>query len=128
MPNNSYPHTDIRLEKEYFINWKSGATGAVPTTLTRDRGIVSVTHNGVGKFTIVVKRNGADVTNFVAWVEQATPALTGACDGVMWSQNVNTAGGGIVVQFINAAGAATDPTTNDVVKVKFAIKHSAGLV
>jgi len=128
MPNNSYTHTNLRLEKRYSLVFVSGASGAVPATFVRGKGIKSVTRNSAGKYTIVVTRNGSDLIDFDAFVEQASFSLSGAVWGCLISQNVATAGGGIVVQFVTAAGAAVDPTTGDTVKVNFNIKHSAGLL
>ncbi len=127
MSHNSYDHRALRGVKVYDLAFTSGASGAVPTFFLRGRGIKSVTRNATGKYTIVPTRNGADVVDFEAWAEQASFSLSGAVWGCMVSQNVATAGGGIVVQFCTAAGAAVDPSNGDIVKVTFGIKHSAGM-
>jgi hypothetical protein len=105
--------------------WVSGATGAVPalSTFKFSQGIKSVSRTSTGLFRITFKAPcAAYIGMTVNEVHQATYANTGACSVYMKSNQSSVVGSGYVdINITNAAGTLTDPTTNDVVCLEFAL-------
>lgn len=105
-----------------YAKWTSGNTGAVPATLTFDRGIASVTRTGTGAFTIALSSAWDAQLHFRGGVIQASYSNTGACHVQQVEDKVaDTTTPEIKILCTNAAGAATDPTNGDVVSFKLEV-------
>lgn len=107
--------------------WTSGATGAVPTgypgSFTRSTPEVkSVTRTGTGAFTFALGAAWAGpMFAIFPYLLQATFASSGACEMVLiedHSNNVTTPE--VKVLITNAAGAAADPASGDIIGVTLA--------
>lgn len=109
------------------VQWTSGATGAVPalSAFTYSAGVKSVTRNSAGDFTIVFK--GGAAAGFIGMDEnivQASYSNTGACYAIIKVNSLKTKGTfSVEIMTVNAAGAATDPTTGDVIALLFTLQY-----
>lgn len=123
---------------EYDIAWKSGSTGAVPdmgdADMYRARGVESISHDSTGTFTVVFKRGAEDISSFGGFVEQASFALTGACECVFVSQDVASANKSVTFKIVSktkgsgdSAPTVVDPVSGDIVHVTIGLKHSRGM-
>jgi hypothetical protein len=102
--------------------WTSGATGALPSypsgfTRATDE-ITAITRTGTGAMTIALGSPwaGPMFGNPIPYLLQATYSAAGACDIMLiedHSNNVTTPE--IKILFVNAAGAAVDPSNGDIV-------------
>lgn len=107
--------------ERYHIEYTSGAVGAIPAALTRAKGIKSIVRFGVGTVVITLNNPGQDFVDFVPFVEQATPALTGAVfqtvvDAVSASPPI------VTVTFRRGdTYAAVDTLNGDVVYLSFSV-------
>lgn len=115
------------------LEWTSGATGAVPALNSANfphsgvGEVVSVVRGGVGVFTITLTQAWFDLIRFVGWTIQAAYSAAGACNVRVTANNTGAATATLVLLVTNAAGAAVDPTTNDVMYVNLQLQsHQAG--
>jgi len=111
---------------ELYLGWTSGATGALPSSYPSGYNnstaeIKSVTRTGTGAFTISLGAPWwASMVAFHFHILQASYANTGACSVyVVEDHSTNTTTPEIKILITNAAGTATDPTTNDQVNLTF---------
>lgn len=121
---------------ELFLQWASLVTGGIPTTLTRASGFgtiapatAAIVRTGVGLFTVQFERAWAlpylDFNN--GQIKQATYSAAGACSVVIVSDALVATTGVITIQINNAAGAAVDPTTGDIIRLHWTMQtHTAG--
>lgn len=105
---------------EIFARVAIGSTGA--PTLTRGQGITSIVRNNTGLYTITlqdafVQLVGVDVTQLSA------SALTAPLQQIV-SQDVSSAKT-VVVQFRNAADAATDPASGSILFIRLTLRNSS---
>lgn len=123
------------FEKEVvcvFARVTFGASGAPTLDTANSKGVVSVTRNSAGKYTIVfgTQAGNLDLYNRLLMVRHffdetgnagtapAAPAL------YLTGNSISTLGtASIQVQF-NAAGTATDPASTEVVLMEFEFKNS----
>lgn len=110
----------LRIHLEYT----SGASGAIPTTLKRSNGIASVVRTGAGVVVLTLNNPAQDFMDFVAFVEQATPSNTGACH-VTVVDSVASSPGTVTITFRkNSDYSVQDTASGDVVYVSFSVKTS----
>jgi hypothetical protein len=92
-----------------------GTSGAIPTTepiYTAADGIISLSSAGSGVYTATLGRGAPTLVSFRVETKQGTyNASTGACGGVLTTDNVAAATPTVVFTTTNAAGAATQPAT-----------------
>lgn len=105
---------------EIFARVAIGASGA--PTLTRGQGISSIVRDSDGLYTITlqdafVQLVGVDITQLSA------SALTAPIQQVI-SQDVSSAKT-VVVQFRNAADAATDPASGSILFIRLSLRNSS---
>lgn len=110
------------------LAWTSGASGAVPAALSRSMGITSVVHGATGVYVITFKEQWkSGVLSFSRHVRQATYSASGACVVQMTGNAINTAAPTITILVTNAAGAAVEPASGDVIGMTFELQtHKAG--
>jgi len=128
--NRSLIRTQERHTAWINLSFVSGSTGAVPSmssaSMRRSRGIVSVTRNSTGNYTVVLERGANDIVQASGFVKQATPALTGAYHADYWSDAVTDATPSFTFQLTDKDGTAVDATTGDVVNFGVRVKYSNG--
>jgi hypothetical protein len=101
-----------------------GATGAPTLNAAASKGVLSITRNDPGKYTLVFN----DVWTKFYWMDakvllaSGTPAVN---DVAIVSEAVATvASKNIVVQFLDDTGAAADPDSGAVLYFKFELSNS----
>jgi|SRR3569623_163411 len=106
--------------------FKAGTSGAVPATLTRARGIKSIT-KGTHKYTYVLHRGATALLDWSCKVIQASPDVDGAWEAKVTAETVSGSTKSIEVSIFAADGTAVDLATGDVLKANFELKTSPGL-
>lgn len=102
-----------------WLRWTSGASGAVTTIDKTKRygfapinaAVQPVVHGATGVFTLNLADVWNDFLNLDYNIIQATYSAAGACQIQVTAFNL--AAKTVTILVTNAAGAATDPTTND---------------
>jgi hypothetical protein len=111
-----------------FLEYTSGATGAVPVALTRSLGFgksATSWRTGVGAFTIPLAQNYVDLLDY-NFVNHQTPysASTGACKANLVTDAVKAGSPpSISIQWRNEAGTAEDPASGDRVRVHLVLQR-----
>lgn len=130
--NRSIPRSNVRHSAWVELAFVSGSTGAVPAmssaSMRRSRGIVSVTRNSTGNYTVALERGANDIVQISGHVVQtaSSPSLTGAVNCHMWKNNVSAATPSYTFQVTTAPGVAADPASGDVVVFNVRLKYSNG--
>lgn len=107
------------------VQWTSGSTGAVPalSAFKFKTGVKSVTRNGAGDYTIVLNSPCKNATAFSGSVNQASFALSGACQVVLKADtSTNLTTPAIRFQVCTAPGVAVDPASGDVVRLELGLQ------
>jgi len=135
--SKSLVRSNVNRTPHMFAAFVSGATGVVPamtsTDMQRSRGIVSITRNSAGNYTVVLQRGCNDIAGFGGFVEQASWSIAGASRCVFVSKTLTGATPSFTFQVVTENDASThrviaqDPTTGDIVKFWFDPKYSTGL-
>jgi hypothetical protein len=129
----STKHVSSRNTPTLYTSFVSGSTGAVPAmnsaNMQRSRGITLIGRNSAGNYTVTLERGCNDICNFVCNVLQVagSPSLAAAMFGGIWKHSLSTSPSTFTFQIVNAAGAATDPSSGDRVIFSFDPKYSTGL-
>jgi len=101
----------------------SGAPTLVTTSPATNQGIVSITRNAAGKYTILLQDSYVRLMkathNFIGASAPASPGMF-----VVSDSSSNLASPTIQIQF-NAAGVSTDPASGDVVQLQLTLKNSS---
>lgn len=127
MANRGGPYTLFQSTKSGWnfltLLWTSAATGAVPTSYpsgyTRATDELKIpVRTGTGAFTLTLANQWAGkMFGIIPYLLQATYSASGACVMQIVEDNSNTTTPEVKIIITNAAGAAVDPTTSDVVGV-----------
>lgn len=117
---------------ELYLQYTSGATGAIPTTLLRSSGFglgstAAIARTGVGLFTIQFDQIWAlKYLDFNGVFQQAAYSAAGACEVQILTDTVAT-NGQMTIEVTNAAGAAVDPANGDIVTYHWTMQsHTVG--
>jgi len=106
---------------DLYMKVAIGAAGA--PTISRAKGVTSITRNSAGKYTIVLQ------DNYYAFLMASGACLTAGIPAAptfsVFSEAV--ASGSLVVQFSDAAGAAADPGNGEVVVLQITLSNSGAL-
>lgn len=101
---------------DVVFRWTSGATGAVASVDRKgDNAATPVARTAAGSFTLALAQVYFDHEPMLEEIVQASYSANGAVYVVPIAYNL--ASKTVTVKTVNAAGAATDPTTGDVVQV-----------
>lgn len=124
----SISRSNVRNSPTLYASWVSGASGAVPASFRRSRGIRSVTRNSTGNYTVVFERGANDWCDMHVTNAQATPAVAGAVDFMPWG--VGDIGGtakSVTFQMKKGTdGSVADPADGDVIRFSIVPKYSNG--
>lgn len=109
-----------------YCEYTSGASGAIPSALTRSQGFQSVARTGTGVVDFILNQPWFKLLDYNITVIQATPAATGACAYTL-VDNVSTASSStsckVTVTFRkNSDYSAVDTASGDVVKLRLTLK------
>lgn len=115
---------------DIFLNVTIGATGA-PTlntsALASSKGVVSITRNGVGEYTILLKQPWIKLLNCDATVQNATGIGTSsaAIGIVSGGTNVSSVSAPTVQIQFSGAGAAVELASGSVVYLQITVSNSS---
>lgn len=114
---------------DVFMHVTFGASGAPVLDAKNSKGVVSITRNSAGNYTVVfgTKVGMLDPYSYLLMVKQifinasapAAPQLYVVADN-----SANPAQASITIQFANA-GVATDPASGEQVKMEFTFRNSS---
>ncbi len=116
---NQFRYSFERDVVEYFCKIAIGGTGA--PTLSRAKGVASITRNSPGLYTIVLQDRSAALLHVSNQAisgssAQAAPLMT------VVSEDVNSANKTVVIQFRAIDNStATDPASGEVLLIKIAV-------
>jgi hypothetical protein len=102
------------------LEWTSGSSGAVPTSLTEKSGVKSVTHGSTGAYAVVLEETPYHLTNIIQSIEQASYSKTGACKVELVDTDLDEKLINLLV--VDGDGDAVDPTDNDIIRVTFVFR------
>lgn len=103
----------------------SGASGAVPTTLTRSLGITSVEYAATGQYTVVFQNPCNADLFFGGDVQQASYSASGACALSRRSTTITNGIATVVFVTVTAAGAAVAAASGDIITARFVFAATA---
>jgi hypothetical protein len=114
---------------DIFAHVTFGASGAPTLDAVNSKGVVSITRNSAGLYTIVFGTSALrlDPYSYLCMVKQVfinatAPAAPGMY--IVADNSANPALASIQVQF-NAAGVATDPASGEQVKMEMTFRNSS---
>jgi len=110
---------------KFYVQWTSGSSGAVGT-VSRSVGMAAtpVTHGSTGVYTLSLAEPwAAGLLRFGYSIKQASYSSSGACHVVLTGDaSTNLTTPTLTILVTTAAGAAVEPTTNDVIRVDFELQ------
>lgn len=119
---NQFAHSIEQSKVFLFGKVAIGATGAPTLSAVNSKGIKSITRNSAGKYTIVLQ------DNYVRLYGASAKTVGNTCAAPtswIFSEQVNSATSpSLILQFANAAGAATDPGNGETVLFQLILKNS----
>lgn len=101
-----------------------GATGAPTISTTDAKGITSITRNSAGKYTILLQDNYAALMSAQVTVLNAT-ASAAPITQLISEQVSNATTPQVVVQCLDAAGAAADPDNGATLMVSIMLRNAS---
>lgn len=100
-----------------------GSSGA--PTLTLAKGIVSITHNSTGNYTIVLKDNYYLLTDVKASFISGSSAPAAPIVNVVSEQVNNNSSPSLIIQCRNLSGSATDPASGEVMLLHIQLRSAS---
>ena len=104
------------------LTFTASTSGAVPTTLTRSKGIKSVVLTST-EYLVTFQDIYAELLNVEITIQQASFSASASCYGVISSANVgagSTSPNTVGITFLKGSdGTAVVATINDIVRVRF---------
>ena len=108
---------------DIYMNVSFGAAGAPTLTTKENYGVTGITKTGTGAYTIALKSKFNRLMKFDSVFLNATaPAAPGF---YVVADNSGAASPNIQVQFVNAAGTATNPGSGEVGLFQVTLKNSS---
>jgi hypothetical protein len=113
--------SNIGAVKDLFVKFTVGAT---PSTITQQTTgeILSITNTGTGAYTILFTQSYFQHVELSGSTVQASYANTGVCNVEHIADANQAKNGSLKILLTNAAGAATDAASGDVVVIKYAVQ------
>lgn len=137
MASRLFTQFRLTLEKQVadiFAHITFGSTGAPTLDAKNSKGIVSVTRNSTGNYTLVFGTNASRLDTYQR-LFQATHLFdatgnsgTAPAAPLMYlvGNSISTVGtASITVQFTNGSGTATDPASGEAVTLNFSFKNTS---
>lgn len=101
-----------------------GASGAPTLSAAKSLGVASIARNSAGNYTITLSDKYMDLLHAEISRQLASGAPAAVGGFVVRSQDV-AAAKTIVVQFVDASGAAVDPASGTTLRIKLDLKNSS---
>lgn len=101
-----------------------GATGAPTISTTDAKGISSITRNSAGNYTVLLQDNYAALMFATAVVMNAT-ATASPCFQLISEQVSNATTPRVIIQFLDAAGAAADPDSGSTIMFHAMLRNAS---
>jgi len=123
---NQFSFSLVKAKVFLFGKVAIGASGAPTISTANSKGITSITRNSAGKYTLVLQDQYAAFLNVHASVLLASglPAVLGYA---VVSEAVASTAKTIVIQFLDAAGAAADPDSGAVLYFTIILNNSSAI-
>jgi len=123
---NQFSFSLVKAKVHLFAKVAVGASGAPTISTANSKGVASITRNSAGKYTIVLQDQYSAFLNIHPSVLLAsgTPAVLGFA---IVSETVAATTKNIVVQFLDAAGAAADPDSGAVLYFTIILNNSSAI-
>lgn len=99
-----------------------GSSGA--PTLTQAKGVLSMTHNSTGNYTIVLKDRANLLMDVGAMFISGSSAPAAPLVNVV-SEQVNNATPSLIIQCRDAAGSATDPASGEIMLLRIQVRQAS---
>lgn len=100
----------------------SGASGAVPSKLTRSNGIKTITRSGTGAYDGVLRSSYVQSINAIGSIVQASYAAAGACEIRITADTIATDGKFSFVTVKGTDGSVVDMSSGDVIRLTLRIQ------
>lgn len=110
--------------KALFAQVAIGASGAPTINAAKSLGVTSVARNSAGNYTITLDDKYNDLLQITESRQLAAGAPAALGGMIVRSQDVSAAKT-IVVQFVDAAGAAIDPASGTTLRLELILKNSS---
>lgn len=110
--------------KALFAQVAIGASGAPTLSAAKSLGVASIDRNSAGNYTITLSDKYMDLLQLGISRELASGTPDALGGFVIRSQDVDAAKT-IVVEFVDAAGAAIDPANGTTLRLKIDLKNSS---
>lgn len=107
---------------ELFAVITIGASGAC--TLTRGKGIKSVTKDSTGQYTIAFKENFNGLLGVDAMTQNSTGIPSATEIGIKTDNSTSATAPGVTL-VTSAAGVAANPASGDILFVRFTLRNSS---
>ena len=117
--------SNVGFVKDLFVEFTSGSSGAVASSPGYNE-VVSITRTGTGAYTIQFSQAYNGARNFHGDPTQASYSASGACNVKHIADANEASNGTLKILVTNAAGAATDPTTGDVIRMCYQVATNTG--
>jgi len=114
-------------EEKVYVKWTSGASGAVPTTLTNSTNVTSVVHGATGVYVITFAFGGPPYSLLEFGPEnvmQASYTKAGACKVVQTA--VSLTNSTLTVLVVDGDGDAVEPASGDIITVNATFQRYKG--
>lgn len=126
---NNQQFTMVPGAVSLFANVAIGASGAPTLSVAASKGIISITRNSTGNYTVLfgTKTGMVDSYNSLLMVNKAvvSSAAQAAPEMRVSANNVSsTTAPGVILQF-SSGGTATDPGSGEVILLEFDLKNSS---
>lgn len=106
------------------LKMTTGASGAVPDTLTRSDGIVSVVYGATGIYTVTFAGTFNSFGGIMQTIKQASYSKAGACDVRVTADSGSA--GTVTLLTVDGDGDAVASASGDVIIVDFVLYRYAG--
>lgn len=99
------------------LQWTSGASGAVPTTLTKSYGVASVVHGATGVYVVTLSEQWAAYLGMIEEIMQASYSKNGACK--VRRTAIDLTAKTITLLVVDGDGDAVEPASGDIISLTF---------
>lgn len=114
-------------EETVYVKWTSGASGAVPTTLTNYNNVTSVVHGATGVYVITFAFGGPPYSLLAFGPEnimQASYSKAGACKVVQTA--VSLTNSTVTILTVDGDGDAVEPASGDIISLAVTFQRYKG--
>lgn len=121
---NQFRYSFLKYPVDLVAQVAIGAAGAPTLSAARSRGILSITRNAAGRYTVVLDDRYQRLLKLEHNVVIAAGTTSGVVELVVMVDSSNAAAKSVQFQFLDAAGVAADIANGAVLKLKFEMTNS----